>query len=79
MNNQSEMSHEPRLNWINLRGLIFLHTVSAVAIWYLATGRAHWATITLALVWYWLTGLSITAGYHRAFSHRAYEVAAPLR
>ena len=79
MSDKNEKSHEPRINWINLRGLIFLHTVSAAAIWYLATGRAHWATITLALVWYWLTGLSITGGYHRAFSHRAYEVAAPLR
>ena len=79
MSDQNEKLHEPRINWINLRGLIFLHSISAVAIWYLATGRAHWATITLTIVWYWLTGLSITAGYHRAFSHRAYDIAAPLR
>lgn len=79
MSTQGEALRGTRINWINLRGLIFLHTASAVAIWYLVSGHAHWATLVLTFVWYWLTGLSITAGYHRAFSHRAYDVGAPLR
>ena len=66
-------------NWINIRGLIILHSLSAVAIWYMISVQFHWATVGLALAWYWLTGTSVTAGYHRAFAHRAYEVSAPLR
>ena len=31
------------------------------------------------LFFYFLAGLSITAGYHRLFSHRAYEASAPVR
>ncbi len=76
---KAEVSRQGNLNWINIRGLVILHTLAAVAIWYLAFVQFHWATIALAFVWYGLTGLSITAGYHRAFTHRAYEVSPALR
>ena len=76
---QAEPVRQGNLNWINLRGLVVLHTLAGVAIWYLIAVQFHWATIGLTFAWYWLTGISITAGYHRAFSHRAYEVSAPLR
>jgi cyclopropane-fatty-acyl-phospholipid synthase len=38
-----------------------------------------WQTLVLAAVWYLCSGLSITGGYHRLFSHRAYRAAAPLK
>ncbi|MFP6875113.1 MAG: hypothetical protein VCA55_16565 [Verrucomicrobiales bacterium] len=79
MQGKAEAPRQGNLNWINIRGLVILHTLAAVAIWYLVFVQFHWATIALAFVWYGLTGLSITAGYHRAFTHRAYEVSAALR
>jgi stearoyl-CoA desaturase (delta-9 desaturase) len=47
--------------------------------WYL------WTQDTSAWLWFWAgvllwtNGLSITAGYHRLWAHRAYEAAAPLK
>lgn len=76
---QAEKVPQGNLNWINLRGLVVLHTLAGVAIWYLISVQFHWATVGLTFVMYWLTGISVTAGYHRAFSHRAYEVSPPLR
>lgn len=32
-----------------------------------------WGPLLLAIVFYYLTGMSITAGYHRLFAHKAYE------
>jgi stearoyl-CoA desaturase (delta-9 desaturase) len=39
----------------------------------------HWATLALTLFYVLATGLSITAGYHRLFSHVAYKAAWPVR
>jgi stearoyl-CoA desaturase (delta-9 desaturase) len=33
----------------------------------------NWSQIILAIVFYIITGISITAGYHRLFSHRTYK------
>jgi len=33
----------------------------------------HWLEIALFLTFYFMTGLSITAGYHRLFAHRSYD------
>ena len=33
----------------------------------------HWLEITLFFIFYFATGLSITAGYHRLFAHRSYD------
>ena len=38
-----------------------------------------WQTVIFTLIWYFLTGFGITAGYHRLFAHRAYEASAPLK
>lgn len=37
------------------------------------------ATVGLAVAWFVLCGLSITAGYHRLFAHRSYRASLPLR
>ncbi|KAI9144113.1 fatty acid desaturase-domain-containing protein [Paraphysoderma sedebokerense] len=36
-------------------------------------------TLIAAVVYYYLTGLAITAGYHRLWSHRAYQAKLPYR
>ncbi|MDD0852859.1 fatty acid desaturase [Halobacteriovorax sp. GB3] len=45
----------------------------------LATEGLQWQQLLLAIVYYFITGLSITAGYHRLFSHRAYKASWPVR
>lgn len=44
---------------------------------YLYYGTLHTSTIVCSIALLWLTGLSITAGYHRKFAHRTYK-ASPI-
>ena len=48
-------------------------------IWYSMNYGVTWKEPTILFVMYWATGLSITAGYHRLFSHRTHSAAWPLR
>lgn len=46
----------------------------------LVWGMSHsWLYLTLLLVGYFLTGLGITVGYHRLFTHRSFETNAFMR
>jgi stearoyl-CoA desaturase (delta-9 desaturase) len=54
--------------------------LTAVAVpWYALTFGVSWAEIGACIVLWFATGLSITAGYHRLFSHKAYTASAPVR
>lgn len=68
-----------RLNWTNLLFISAMHLLAIVAIVYLITVRASGWTIGLGVLWFALSGLAITAGYHRLFAHRSYCAAAWLR
>lgn len=46
---------------------------------YYSSESIHWPLIIFAIVFAGLTNLSITAGYHRLFSHRSYEAHALVR
>lgn len=48
-------------------------------IWWFQAGHFNWSTAALALVLFSFQELSITAGYHRLFSHRAYDAALPVK
>merc|ERR1711991_790330 len=69
---------------IELREINWFHTVlltltPALALYGYLTTPLTLPTFALALVWYYLTGMGITAGYHRLFSHKAYEAAPAIR
>nr|BDT28439.1 fatty acid desaturase [Bacteriovorax sp. HI3] len=63
-----------QIDWVNT---IFLTTTPIVAIalsaLYFMQNGLQWSQIALAVIFYFATGLSITGGYHRLFSHRAYK------
>jgi stearoyl-CoA desaturase (Delta-9 desaturase) len=62
------------INWINTSFLILTPIIAlALAITHFAQDGFHWQSWALGIVYYFVTGLSITAGYHRLFSHRAYQ------
>lgn len=61
------------IDWQNTLFLATAHGLAVVATIYVILGFAAWGTILLAFLWFALCGFSITAGYHRLFSHRAYE------
>ncbi|KIY44080.1 hypothetical protein FISHEDRAFT_52032 [Fistulina hepatica ATCC 64428] len=64
------------INWIS----VTLLTVTPIlAIYGMCTTTLRWETGLLMLGYYFYSGLSITAGYHRLWSHRSYNGVLPLR
>lgn len=66
-------------NWPFIIGFAIFHLASVAGILYLVLGGFAWPTLALAIAWYFLSGFSITGGYHRLFSHRAYQSSRLLR
>ncbi len=60
--------------WINA---VFLLSTPILAlcgiVWYFATQPFSWAPIMACVALHIVTGIGITAGYHRLFSHRSYK------
>lgn len=70
----------PKLDWVNTPFLIitFLTAIIGVPI-HLATTGFSWPIVALCAFYLAATGLSITAGYHRLFSHQAFQTNAFVR
>jgi stearoyl-CoA desaturase (delta-9 desaturase) len=69
-----------RINWPNSIFLVStLLAASTVVPWYLWTHGIDLFQILLFVFFYFATGLSITLGYHRLFSHRAFKATSPVR
>ncbi|PCI40664.1 MAG: hypothetical protein COB53_00630 [Elusimicrobia bacterium] len=62
---------------LSLLNSVFMTTTPFLAvglsIYYLITQGLHWGDVALFGAMYILTGMAITAGYHRYYSHRAYD------
>jgi len=73
----SAESHGARV--IHWPHLILLTTTPLLAIYGLFTTPIQLNTLMFTWVYYFFTGIGITAGYHRYWSHRAYKARLPLR
>ena len=74
------MKKTNKINWVNTLFLSLIPTIGIVGTALLCVfHQVHWATWILAGVFTILTGLSITAGYHRMMSHKSYTAAWPVR
>lgn len=76
---QGPAAHRYRLDWTNTLFLVVSHLLAVGAIAYMIAVQASWWTGGLALLWFGLSALSVTGGYHRLFAHRAYQAAGPLK
>ncbi|KAG8986633.1 hypothetical protein FRB90_003857, partial [Tulasnella sp. 427] len=63
------------LNWTNV---IILGTTTVLAVWAPLTTELNWKTGVFSVVWYIITALGITAGYHRLWAHRSYNATKAL-
>lgn len=69
-----------KVNWLVSLYLILSPIVAAIGIYYwLDHSLFNWKTIILALIFYSIIEVSITAGYHRLFCHQAYKAKAVVR
>lgn len=60
----------PRIHWINFFILTFVPIVSCIGAF---TTPLTTQTLRWSIVYYFVSGMGITAGYHRLFAHKAYE------
>jgi stearoyl-CoA desaturase (Delta-9 desaturase) len=74
------LSDKRRINWVNTLFLIAMPIIGIVGtVLFCVFSLVSWPTWILAAVMLTAGGLSITAGYHRLFSHRTYKAAWPIR
>lgn len=64
------------INWLNVTFILFIPMLGFVS--------TYWVPLTLktaiwSFIYYFNTGLGITAGYHRLWAHRSYKATLPLR
>jgi stearoyl-CoA desaturase (Delta-9 desaturase) len=69
-----------RFDWINA-AVICLSPLAAIvaSVLYLRSSDFHFSDFLAFAVMYALTGLGICAGYHRYYSHRAFECSRPMQ
>ena len=69
-----------RINWVTSSFLIgtFVLTLTAVPA-YLLTFGLNWFFVALFVVMFYATGMSITLGYHRLFSHLTFQAKWPIK
>jgi stearoyl-CoA desaturase (delta-9 desaturase) len=64
------------IQWISF---LALTVTPALAIYGVFTTERDWRTVAWAITYYFITGLGITAGYHRLWAHRSYNASEPLQ
>ena len=69
---------DDRLCWSTIGGLSLIHLAGVAGIVWTVLNPSG-ATLVLAAALYTVCGVSITAGYHRLFAHRAYRASPPVR
>jgi stearoyl-CoA desaturase (delta-9 desaturase) len=76
----AETAQKRPINWLNLLFIMGTLVVALVATpWYLIKVGLGWPEAATFVVIWLLVGLSVTAGYHRLFSHKTYQAAWPVR
>ncbi|CAO1613552.1 unnamed protein product [Jaminaea pallidilutea] len=63
------------IQWVSF---IVLTSTPILALFGMFTTPLQWKTFAWSVVYYYFTGLGITAGYHRLWAHRAYTASRPL-
>lgn len=73
-------TRQKKISWLNTSFMVLTPFIALVGVPFLIwTDQLRGATWILTFVLAILSGLSITAGYHRLYSHRSYEASWPVR
>lgn len=64
------------VDWLNV---YFILLVPAVGVYWSLWTPLSWKTLVWSIVYYFNTGLGITAGYHRLWAHTSYSASLPLK
>ncbi|ORY30358.1 hypothetical protein BCR39DRAFT_466656 [Naematelia encephala] len=81
----AKQKYLPPVTWSNLLqniqwiSFLAITVPPAVAIYGMCTTPWNTKTVIWSIVYYFITGLGITAGYHRLWAHRSYNASLPLQ
>lgn len=75
---ENKTGRKPQIYWSRVFFYALLHLLALYGLLFV-TWRCRWYTLLFAFILGWLSNLSITAGAHRLWSHRAYTARLPLR
>ena len=68
---------------LNVPNIAFLTGTFLIALvgapWYVIARGLHWPEVIVFLAIWLAVGISVTAGYHRLFTHKTYQAAWPVR
>lgn len=64
------------IDWLNV---IFIIVLPLTGCFLALSTKLYWKTAIWAVVYYFNTGLGITAGYHRLWAHTSYSATLPLK
>jgi stearoyl-CoA desaturase (delta-9 desaturase) len=73
------LEHETVDRLANIVVTVVPAVLFAVAIWLAWGGTLHWQDVVVLAVSYLITGVGITVGYHRLFTHRSFKTSRPVR
>ena len=64
------------VNWLNVTLIVIVPIIGLISAWWTPL---KWQTALFSVVYYYFSGLGITAGYHRLWAHSSYSATQPLR
>ncbi|TFK41657.1 delta 9-fatty acid desaturase protein [Crucibulum laeve] len=67
---------QTEINWLNFFILVVTPFIGLAGAMFTPL---RWETFVFSIVYYFITGLGITAGYHRLWAHRSYNASKPLQ
>jgi stearoyl-CoA desaturase (delta-9 desaturase) len=70
--------NSPRWKELNYISCTMLTVTPLIALYGVFTTTLQTKTALFAVFYYFVTGIGITAGYHRLWSHRSYNASKPL-
>jgi len=75
-----QISQKRRLDWFNILFVVVFPIIAiSAALWYAVEFGITWREVVASVVIWMFTGLGITAGYHRLFSHKGYTAHPSVR
>lgn len=74
-----EIPHEGLDRVANVIVIVAPLVAVGVAAWLAWGGSLHWQDMVVLAITYLLTGMGITVGFHRLFTHRSFQTSRPLR
>lgn len=75
----TDMNFKREIVWFNAIGFLVLHILGFIGLGMMAFGYAKFATMVYFVAFSFFSGMGITMGAHRLFSHRAYKAKTWLR